>query len=413
MAFAPGLARRLADDVEVDDRLAGGQHLLEGRLDVVRHGGEHLAHGAAEMVDRRHAVDLGQRVVDAHVAELGVEEALADRRRRHERVEQRLRLARRALLGARLAVQARVVDRQRGARGDLAHEGDVVLAVARAPARAHEGDRAQHLLARAQGDDQRRAEVQRAHELEVLGIAGPGHDLLLGHGGEELRLARAHHVRRAGGGVRVGRIALAHAVREGDLGGVGVRHGDVAQCLLAAGHVDRAPVGQVAHAQLGDRGQRAVHLQRGVERGAHVGQEPHARQRGALGVDLARDADDRPARAVDDEPPARVEPVHAAVVPHHAQAARGGGAVGRRGGDRRVQAGAVVGVYALEEGLERGGRLAGAGEGRRRARPVHLATRDVQVEHHGASGLQDERELVPAEVMRCACGPRRHRLAGP
>ena len=59
------------------------------------------------------------------------------------------------------------------------------------------------------------------------------------------------------------------------------------------------------------------------------------------------------------------------------------------------------------------GRLGGTGERRRRARPAHLAAREVQVEDHGASGLEDERELVPAEVMRCACGTRRHRLAGP
>ena len=180
VAGAARLARRLADDLQVDDRLAGRQHLRQRGLDVGGHGGQDLAHRAAEVVDRRHAVDLGQRVVDAHVAEVGVEEALADRRRRDERVEQRPRLARRAFLRARLAVQPGVVDRERGARGDLPHEGDVVLRVAGPLAGAHERDRAQHVLARAQRHDQRRGQVERADELEMLGVARPFEELLLG-----------------------------------------------------------------------------------------------------------------------------------------------------------------------------------------------------------------------------------------
>ena len=135
VAVAAGLARRLAHDLQVDDRLAGRQHLLQRGLDVGGHRGQHLAHRAPDVVDGRHAVDLGQRVVDADVAEVGVEEALADRRRADERVEQRLGLARVALPRARLAVQARVVEGERGAPCHLPHEGDVVLGVVRVPRR--------------------------------------------------------------------------------------------------------------------------------------------------------------------------------------------------------------------------------------------------------------------------------------
>ena len=104
-----------------------------------------------------------------------------------------------------------------------------------------------------------------------------------------------------------GRVALAHPLGELDLGGVDVRDRDVAQLAVGVGEVDRAPVGEVAHAQLGDRGQRALHVQRCVERRAHVGQEAHPPQRGALVVDLARDADDRRAgRLVGHQAPARV-----------------------------------------------------------------------------------------------------------
>ena len=156
VAVAAGLAPRLAHDLEVDDRLAGRQHLVQRGLDVGGQRGQHLAHGAPDVVDGRDAVDLGQRVVDADVAEVGVEEALADRRRIDEGIEQRLGLARVAFPGARLAVQARVVEGEGGAPCHLPHEGDVVLVVAGVPAGARERDRAEHVPAGAQRHHQHR-----------------------------------------------------------------------------------------------------------------------------------------------------------------------------------------------------------------------------------------------------------------
>ena len=332
--------------------------------------GSDLAHRAPDVVDGRHAVDLGQRVVDADVAEVGVEEALADRRRVDEGIEQRLGLARVAFPGARLAVQARVVEGEGGAPCHLPHEGDVVLVVARVPAGARERDGPQHVPAGAQRHHQHRRQGERADQLEVLGVPRARDHLLLGDLGQQQRLAGSDDLRGTAAGARAGRVALAHPLGELDLDGVDVRDRDVAQFAVGVREIDRAPVAEVAHAQLGDRGQRVVHVERCVERGAHVGQEAHARQRGALVIDLARDADDRRC-ALRDRAPGASAP--------RSQCVLASGHTTRRSrvlvvascavaSDRRPQVGAVVGMHAPEEGLEGRGRLAGAGERRHRAR---------------------------------------------
>jgi len=197
----------------------------------------------------------------------------------------------------------------------------------------------------------------------MLGVARAGGELLVADVREELRLAGADDLPGTGCRARIGRIALAHAVRELHLGRVDVGHGDVAKSVVGVGHVDRAPIREITHAQVRDGGQRALQIQRRIERRAHVGQEAHPSQRGALVVDLARDAHDRRAAVrLGNQAPARLEPVRAAVGPDDAQVARARGAVVRRRHDRRAQGGAVGGMHELEEPLEARRRLAGAGE---------------------------------------------------
>jgi hypothetical protein len=181
-----------------------------------------------------------------------------------------------------------------------------------------------------------------------------------------------------------------------------VRDRDVAQSAVGIGEVDRAPVGDRVHAHAGYRLERGVHVQGGVERGADVGQQPRLLQGRALGVDQARDADDRlAAPLVDDQPPARVVPVHRAVRPGDPHLVLAGRAVGRGRGDRRFQPGAVLGVHAFEERLEGWRRLIGRHPGQRgqRRRPAQLAGRHVHAERAGAHGIEHQSDLVAAEAL--------------
>jgi hypothetical protein len=401
-ARAAGLARRLALQLHADQRLAALGHPRECGLDLLPHLREHLARGAPEVVDRGHPVDLGHRVVDPHVAEVRVQEGHPDRRGGDQCVEQRGGLARRALLGARLAVEPGVVDRQRGARGDLGGEGDVVLGVGRALARAHEGDRAEHAPARAQRHDEDRARVQGVDHLQVLRVDRPLLEPPPVDLRDELGLARVHDVRRPARPVALGRVALAHLARQRGAGRVDVGHGDVAQPVLCVDEIDHAPVGDRAHAEVGDRLEGRVHVQRRVERSADVGEQARLLQRAVLGVHEPGDADDRPAAVlVDDEAPARVVPVHGAVGPDHPRLVLAGLAAGRGRRDRVPEAGAIVGVHALDEGIEGRRRLVGrdAGERGQRVRPAQLAAGHVHAERARASGVEHQGELVAAEAL--------------
>jgi hypothetical protein len=181
-----------------------------------------------------------------------------------------------------------------------------------------------------------------------------------------------------------------------------VRDRDAAQPALGIDEVDGAPVGDGVHTKVGDRLQGRVHVQRRVERGADVGQQARLLQCGTLGVDQTGDADDRAAAVlVEHQAPARVVPVHRAVGPRDPHRVLAGGAAGIGGGDRGLQARAVVGMHALEERLEGGRRLVGGDAGQRgqRRRPAQLAGGHVHAKRAGARGVEHERELVAAEAL--------------
>ena len=72
------------------DGLARAMHLPQQRLQHVRRGvAEDLAHGASAMHARRHPVHLGQRVVDAHVPEVGVVDGQPQRRVAQQQIHAR------------------------------------------------------------------------------------------------------------------------------------------------------------------------------------------------------------------------------------------------------------------------------------------------------------------------------------
>jgi hypothetical protein len=86
-----------------------------------------------------------------------------------------------------------------------------------------------------------------------------------------------------------------------------VGDGHVPKAARVVDHVDRAPVGDAADRQIGDRAQRLVVVERGVERRAHVGKELAALECALAGL---RGLDAR-GRVADDDP----DPGEAAVAP--------------------------------------------------------------------------------------------------
>jgi hypothetical protein len=97
--------------------------------------------------------------------------------------------------------------------------------------------------------------------------------------------------------------------------------------------------------------------------------------------------------------------VQPAVGPDHPDLVLARLAVARGLGDRGLQAGAVLGMHALQEGRERRWRLVGAdaGEHRQRIRPAQLAGGHVHAERARARRVEHQGELVAAEALLSEC----------
>ena len=107
------------------------------------------------------AVEGGEGLVDAHEAQVAIDEGQADRRRREHRVQQ----AQRAL-GA--VVQARVVDGQGAALGQRYGEGQIGLRVVAPGAGRQQRHRAEHPTAGRQRHDQVRLGRQALDQLALM-----------------------------------------------------------------------------------------------------------------------------------------------------------------------------------------------------------------------------------------------------
>jgi hypothetical protein len=66
-------------DFGIKDRLAGRDHVPVNRLDSVGKVRKHFTYGSAEMSGRREAIHLGRVVVNADIAQLGINEGESDR----------------------------------------------------------------------------------------------------------------------------------------------------------------------------------------------------------------------------------------------------------------------------------------------------------------------------------------------
>ena len=170
----------------------------------------------------------------------------------------------------RVAVEAGVVDGDRGAPRELLGEREVALVVAALD--RGEGERAADLAARDERHDDGRAIAERSHHRQVLGIRDR-HQHVVGHVADENRASRPQDLRARVSPLGVGRI------REPDLGGdvlQGIDAGepDASHGAVALEEVDRAPVGERRHGEVRDPGEGGLVVERRGERDGRLGQEP-------------------------------------------------------------------------------------------------------------------------------------------
>ena len=250
-----------------------------------------------------------------------------------------------ALLGG-LLVEAGVVDGERGPAAELLGDGQVGGAVAAAGLGLDEGDGAERPGVRRERHDQGRGEAEAAQQLEVLRVARGRlehrvADLLV-----QLRLARADHVRHAGDGVGVGRVARLELAGGAHTLGVGVGHGDALEAAVGRPDVDGAPVGQARDDQARELAEGLAVVERAREDRAGLGEEAQGLLGGLALVDVAAEADDaqRLAVAAAQDDALAVDPAAGAVGPEVAEldvearlVLRAGARAGRRGWPGRAR----------------------------------------------------------------------------
>ena len=139
----------------------------------------------------------------------------------------------------------------------------------------HERDHPEHPVAQPHRDEHRRAQPDRAQQLEVLGIARRLLEHLVADLAVQLGGAAAQHAVDARARAGVGRVALLDVARELHPRRVDVLDRDALDAI-PAGEVDRAPVGDLRDREAGDRPQRRLVLERVGQHAARLGQEPLA-----------------------------------------------------------------------------------------------------------------------------------------
>ena len=189
-------------------------------------------------------------------------------------------------------VQARVLDRGRGAQREILREREVVVAEAAAAVGGDQRERAERLLSPTRIGT---TITERMPIARIASSCSGSVDRLLEHlvgdVAEQLGRAAAQDRGHAGRGVRVRRVAAAQILGHRDLGRVGVGERDLLDAALAVRQVDGAPVRQPRHGELRDALQRLLVVERGGEQLPGLGEEALA-QLGLLGVrDVLDDVD--------------------------------------------------------------------------------------------------------------------------
>ena len=177
--------------------------------------------------------------------------------------------------------QARVVDGQRSALGQLLGERDVGLLVVPARLGRHQREHAEDPAPGGERHGDGRLWGEASGDLAHLGIGDRALEELVGDLWEPPGPAGSHHLRHPGPVLETMREPPAKVAGELDLGGVDVGDGDVRQLAVLVHEVDPVPVGQRWDDELAELLQRALVVEGRVEDVPRLGQRPPSR---ALGL---------------------------------------------------------------------------------------------------------------------------------
>ena len=275
----------------------------------------HLAHQhrgvqafSADVADRDREPAVGQheRIVPI-AADLGLRRA-----RQVDLIEHDARYARQALGQDRVLqragdavlalVQARVVERERGAVGELLHERHVRLGVFALDLADDEGQRADQPAARLHRHHQRRGRAPGAVHRAVFGSGRPVDDVVRDCS------SRSYSPVRATLGTPPGpsrsKCAWPSMRLEALHRRVLVLHGVGAQHALVVEQIDHHPVGEARQRDAHDVLERPLDLERGVEQRAGLGQE-RDRVFGRRWRGVSRSAASRSRRSAERSPSSR------------------------------------------------------------------------------------------------------------
>ena len=164
-----------------------------------------------------------------------------------------------------IVVEARVVERQRGAPRDLAEQFDVVGTESPIGVARHDTDRPEDAAPRAQRHAHVRTEPEFLHDAIVLTVAAERLLHVVGDVGQKGALAGVERVHRRVVAVGVRRIDVAELFDEVLFRRVGVHRGDALD-RVALLCIDEAHVPEEWHQQSGQRGQVPLVVERSAER---------------------------------------------------------------------------------------------------------------------------------------------------
>ena len=208
-------------------------------------------------------------------------------------------------------VETRVVDRQRGAPGQLLRQLQVALVIAIPGFRGHEGNHANRTLAGDHRHEHDRGEPNQPQDGEMLGVAGCRDEHLVGYLREDLGEPRARDADDTLVAVGVDGVLLLQPARPGNPLGIDMGNRELRHRPVLLDQMDDTPVGETRHGEPRDVRQRRFDVERGGKRLSRFGQEPldgfgPLLRRGVLpdidrihdvarGVGHRRGADNRPA----------------------------------------------------------------------------------------------------------------------
>jgi hypothetical protein len=189
----------------------------------------------------------------------------------------------------RLAVEAGVLDGDRGPVGEVLGERLVGFREAAARLRRDERQHTEDLAADGEGNAEVRAQPQRTQQAQVLLVAGPGNEHRVGDVRDDLRPACPQDGVDTVRGILCRGIALLQLVSQLHTGRVHVGDSEPPQRAVGGDHVDGTPVGEEGDRQPGHLLQRALVINQRCQRHTRPDEELRGLFRPPSGTDVAED----------------------------------------------------------------------------------------------------------------------------